>query len=67
MNHRVECLVDLLVYTLTDTADKFQQLTSTGNSAHRSAITVADLERAEPAPPLPLWATDRRRQGTPDK
>ena len=30
---------------------------------------VADLEGAEPAPPPPppLWATDRRRHGTPDK
>jgi len=29
--------------------------------------SVADLEGAEPAPPPPLWATDRRRHGTPDK
>jgi len=28
---------------------------------------VADLEGAEPAPPIPPWATDRRRHGTPDK
>ena len=28
---------------------------------------VADLEGAEPAPPPPPWATDRRRYGTPNK
>jgi len=41
------------------------------NEAHISIVhvlpyTVADLEGAEPAP-SPLWVTDRRRDGTPDK
>ena len=30
-------------------------------------LSVTDLEGAEPAPPPPLWATDRRRYGTPNK
>jgi len=34
---------------------------------YRLRLSVADLERTEPAPPPLRWATDRRRHGTPDK